>query len=418
VNALVQQRTDVPTSVPEMMQVAKYMAASKMLPPHLSGDEASVFSVMLAARSLDIPMWAAFQQVIVQKGKVAMTSTLMQALVLRAGYDLFVREDVSGPQGATVRAVRPGIGHDGCGWADVSFTEEDAVRAGLLVRVRGKETLEARSSKGEVMPWEKYTNDMYIWRAISRAARRYFPDVLMGMLYTPEEIGAGVDEDGQPVSAGSVRMDVPPEVAQLSLRIAACESRADLRVLHAQAKSRGYLAAEVDGVSILDRLNLRLADLPDDRPAPAPEAAAPAAEAAAAESDEAPAGESPAAAEPKADEPVDAETVEEDLRSAAAESADETTEAQAAAAADPEADDEFDRLAAAVDAGAPVVVADPAESREDTPRRRAVENALSQLFESPDELEAAGVEYFGLGLDDVSTERLQAWALELRKGAK
>jgi hypothetical protein len=85
VNALVQQRTDVPTSVPEMMQVAKYMAASKMLPPHLSGDEASVFSVMLAARSLDIPMWAAFQQVIVQKGKVAMTSTLMQALVLSAG---------------------------------------------------------------------------------------------------------------------------------------------------------------------------------------------------------------------------------------------------------------------------------------------------------------------------------------------
>ena len=130
-----------------------------------------------------------------------MTSSLMQSLVIRAGHNMFVRE--STPDHAIVRSFRKGIGADECGWADTTFSVEDALRAKLLLRDQ-KGNLIARSASGEVMPWEKYTEDMLIWRAISRAARRYFPDVLMGMHYTPEELGANVNADGEAEFSGSV----------------------------------------------------------------------------------------------------------------------------------------------------------------------------------------------------------------------
>ena len=154
------QRTDVPASVPEMMEIARFLAGSKMMPSHLQGDEASTFSVMLAARSLDVPMWAAFQQIIVlDGGKVGMSVTLMQALVVRAGHNLYVVDVADGV--ATVRAERPRIGLDGSGSALVTFSIDEAVKAELLVRTAdGALRARSKSNANIKKPWEKYTDDM------------------------------------------------------------------------------------------------------------------------------------------------------------------------------------------------------------------------------------------------------------------
>ncbi|HEX8091808.1 MAG TPA: hypothetical protein VF762_23345 [Blastocatellia bacterium] len=62
----------------------------------------------------------------------------------------------------------------------VSFSAEDAKRA-KLTDGPNKHT------------WEKYREDMLFWRAISRAARRYCPDIFKGPVYTPDELGAVLD---------------------------------------------------------------------------------------------------------------------------------------------------------------------------------------------------------------------------------
>lgn len=411
------QRTDVPDSMIEMMQVAKFVSASKMLPNHLIGDEASILTTMLAARSLDIPMWASFQEIIVQKGKVSMTSHLMQALVAREGYMIVPIEEECNEQGAKVRVYRPGIGKDRCGHADVKFDLNDAIRAQLLTKNSSTGKLIARSTKGEPLPWEKYTPDMMLWRAVSRAARTYFADVLMGMNYTPEEIGATVDEDGRPVKANAVRVEDDPQAVDLSLKIAAVETSAELRIIWQEAKNRGLLEAEVNGVTILQRVNLRLKDLPHE---PEPTA-------------------------PEADAPVDAETVDEPEQSAPdpeqsapeaeqdpAETGQDETDPDAAKAftaeqlvtdesadQDPEVDPEWTELVS--EAEVPLnaeAQPDPEDTRVETPRRLAVENALSQMFEKSKDLEAAARAFFNLSIDEVSTVRLQEWAQQLRADNK
>lgn len=391
--------TDVPDNVIEMMQTAKFLSNSKMLPAHLVGDEASVFSVMLAARSLNIPMWAAMQQIIVQQGRTSMTSSLMQSLVLRSGWNLYVRS--SSNEGATVRAERPGIGVDGCGWADVSFTLDQALTAGLLTKNPQSGRLQARSQKGNKLPWELYTEDMFVSKAIARGARRYFADVLMGMLYTPDEVGVEVDEDGQPVKAGSVRVDVPDNLKKYSLKIAAAETSPQLRSIYNELVDLGLDMEEVDGITLSNRIKIRLADVaPDEVKKPAPPAAEPAAAA--------PADES---------EPVDAET--EPLPADGESDADPET-----GEPDPETEgavpesDGFDALQAEVESGAPVVVADPESEREDTPRRQAVENQLTELLDGWPAVEAAATEHFAISPDLVATARLQDWLLQLRKDAK
>jgi hypothetical protein len=59
--------------------------------------------------------------------------------------------------------------------------------------------------------WKRYPSDMLFARAISRGARRYAPGIFGGSpVYTPDEMGADVDEEGN-VIVDSVAVDVPDE---------------------------------------------------------------------------------------------------------------------------------------------------------------------------------------------------------------
>jgi hypothetical protein len=235
----------------------------------------------------------------------------------------------------------------------------------------------------------------------------------MGMNYTPEEIGATVDEDGRPVKANAVRVEDDPHAVDLSLKIAAVETSAELRIIWQEAKNRGLLEAEVNGVTILQRVNLRLKDLPHE---PEPTA-------------------------PEADAPVDAETVDEagqdtpdpeqsapEAEQDPAETGQDETDPDAeaeqlvtdeSADQDPEVDPEWTELVS--EAEVPLNVEaqpDPEDTRVETPRRLAVENALSQMFEKSKDLEAAARAFFNLSIDEVSTVRLQEWAQQLRADNK
>ena len=421
------QRTDVPDSMIEMMQVAKFVSASKMLPSHLIGDEASILTTMLAARSLDIPMWASFQEIIVQRGKVSMTSHLMQALVAREEYMIAPIEELCDENGATVRAYRAGIGKDRCGWADVSFSIDDAIRAELVTRNQTTGKLMARSKSNEVMPWEKYTPDMLLWRAVSRASRRYFADVLMGMNYTPEEIGAITDDEGRPIRANAVRVEDDPRAVDLSLKIAAAETAPELRLIWTEAKNQDLLAAEVGGVTIKQRINLRLKDVPKEaepeatpEPIADPDAPVDAEIVPDPEQDTAKAAENMPENIP-ADEPVKASATEQLETEESADQANEVTNEADPSVVDLDAPVDPDWQALVTEADEALnreALPDPEDTRIETPRRLAIENALSGMFEKSKDLEAAARAYFSLSIDEVATERLQEWALILRADAK
>ncbi len=87
-------------------------------------------------------------------------------------------------EGCTIQILRR---HDGK-WeveGEASFTKEDAKLAGL----ESKDT------------YKSYPSDMLFARAISRAQRRYAPDVFGGPVYAPEELNVGdvVEAAWQPI---------------------------------------------------------------------------------------------------------------------------------------------------------------------------------------------------------------------------
>jgi hypothetical protein len=82
---------------------------------------------------------------------------------------------------------------------EATFDEGDAKRAGLLQKTG----------------YQKYPDDLYFAKAITRAQRRYAPDVFMAPVYASEEMGEWDVIDALPPLPESSTKQKPPEFSQL-----------------------------------------------------------------------------------------------------------------------------------------------------------------------------------------------------------
>lgn len=129
------------------------------------GQQAKIFMVLLAARELGVsPMLALNGGIWNIQGKIEISARLMNGLIRRAGHSInIIRSDDE----ACILQGKRSDG-DSC---EISFTKEDAIKAGLW----GLNT------------WKKYPSDMLYNRCMSRLARRLFSDVI-GTAYCEGEI--------------------------------------------------------------------------------------------------------------------------------------------------------------------------------------------------------------------------------------
>jgi hypothetical protein len=87
------------------------------------------------------------------------------------------------------------------------YTMEMAKRAGLLSN----------------QTWQKYPEAMLFARAMSSGVRTFCPDVLGATVYTPEELGAEVDDEGVPVRVEVERVERPVKPSAPALEAPAPE---------------------------------------------------------------------------------------------------------------------------------------------------------------------------------------------------
>lgn len=160
-----------------MLHMAGTLVKSGMLPVAVKTPEAAV-TIMLKGRELDIPAMQSFSHIHVIKGKPTCSAELMLAILARGGVTWTWLEDGEG-ETARIQFHRPGFGD-----CDGTFSLEQAKAAGLL-------------SSNPV--WKSYPANMLRARAISNGARMIAPDLLSGMSYTPEEMGAAVNAEGEPL---------------------------------------------------------------------------------------------------------------------------------------------------------------------------------------------------------------------------
>lgn len=151
-------------------------------------DAAQAIVKVLAGQELGFGPVASMTGVYIVKGKVSLSANLMGAAVKRSGrYNYRVLE-------LTDEAAEIEFFEDGKGIGRSRFTLQDAQKAGL----NGSDN------------WRKYPRNMLFARALSNGVKWYCPDVTGGPAYTPDELGAMVDEDGDVVESEIVERPAAP----------------------------------------------------------------------------------------------------------------------------------------------------------------------------------------------------------------
>lgn len=133
-------------------------------------------AIILKGQELGIPPMQACAHIHIISGKPTMSAELMLSQILR----LFPATKISYPvrtsEECQIKVQRPGNDP-----SLFSFSIKDAIAAGIMANP----------------VWKKYPRAMLHARCISEMARSLFPDAISGVSYTPEELGAQVNEQGE-----------------------------------------------------------------------------------------------------------------------------------------------------------------------------------------------------------------------------
>jgi hypothetical protein len=166
------------------------LVRSRLLPSTITTPEAAV-AIMLRGQELGFGPMRSFDQITVISGRTTLSPQGMLAKVYESGFleDLQV-EETQKPYSCRITVKRVGQ------TPQVVTFDEDEARA---MQLFGKDN------------YKKQPGVMIYWRCVAKAFRRVFPDVIAGC-YTPEEMGAEVNEDGEILDVEAVPAKLPPPV--------------------------------------------------------------------------------------------------------------------------------------------------------------------------------------------------------------
>ena len=182
-----------------IVEISKVLHASQFLPNSIRTPQQAA-TIVLKGRELGIPAMQSFSHIHVIEGKPSCSAELQLALLARGGVTWTWLKDGTEADGyqAIIEFHRPGYKP-----AQGKFTQADAMKA-------KKKTKDGFRPMWETFTWQQYPANMLRARAISNGARMIAPDLLAGMSYTPEELGADVNEEGAPLEVEAVVTDTTP----------------------------------------------------------------------------------------------------------------------------------------------------------------------------------------------------------------
>jgi hypothetical protein len=249
--------SNVPTSVDRLanlQRLGNILAASGYFADAREMAQAAV--KVMAGQELGLPPIASMMGINIIKGKVALGAHLIASRIRAHGYDFrFKRHDNTGCileflSKPNEKGNREVVGES-------SFTEEDAKMAGCFSDM-----------------YKKYPRNMYYSRAVSNGSKWFTPEIFGGApVYTPEELGAEVDSEGNAV----IRADHPYEPAidtgghKVGTK-AASDYVGDQKLKQAQEQQKR--TAPTKSAPVIERPQAAAQPVPD-HPAPVPAATLP-----------------------------------------------------------------------------------------------------------------------------------------------
>jgi len=182
----------------QLNYLAKAMAASQMF-PDIKGAATAIVKI-LAGQEIGVTPFQAMTNINIIQGKATMGANLMAAKLKGSGkYDYRV------PTLSSTECTIDIYQNMGKGKSEkigsYTMTMADATRMGLAAKDN----------------WRKYPQAMLFARAVSQAVRLYAPDIFNGnLVYTPEEMGADEDGEGNMVVGSDSTDNNPPKQSSTS----------------------------------------------------------------------------------------------------------------------------------------------------------------------------------------------------------
>ena len=154
-----------------IQEICATLIKSGLAPAQIKSTEAAAI-VALKGLQLGIPIIESFSAIQIVQGKMSCSATLQLGLLARGGVTVSY---------GTCNNVEANMRFSRGGWDDchASFNMDDAKTAGLLNNPT----------------WKKYPSAMLKARCTSLGARMIGPDLLGGLIYTPEELGSEIDSE-------------------------------------------------------------------------------------------------------------------------------------------------------------------------------------------------------------------------------
>lgn len=149
-------------------------------------DEAQAIVKILAGAELGLGPIASMQGIYIVKGRFTLAANLIAAVIQRSGK---YRYRVTHLDNESCSIIFYSGGNE---LGESTFTIDDAKTAGLISDT-----------------YRKFPRNMLFSRALTNGARWYTPDVFNGPVYTPDELGEQVDDDGRVVEVQAAPRAVP-----------------------------------------------------------------------------------------------------------------------------------------------------------------------------------------------------------------
>jgi hypothetical protein len=229
--------------VDDVMRLGDVLARSGMFADARQGAQAVV--KILAGREMGFGEIAAMTGIHVINGRVSVGANLMASAVKKSGkYDYRVLE--MSEQTCSIEFFQKEAGK----WESLgksAFTAADAKKAGTK-------------------NMDKYARNMLFARAMSNGVRWYCPDALGGApVYTPEEMGADTDEEGNVIQAAAVEVAAPEPVGErYPVEPAGRITKTQMATIRELSKARWGEDYKDEGVAYVMRVyGCALADLSD-----------------------------------------------------------------------------------------------------------------------------------------------------------
>lgn len=158
-----------------MKEQADLLVKSGFLPKSITSPEQAL-AIAIKGVEVGLPMMQSFAQINIIEGKPTISAEGQHFLIRKNCPKALIRVTERSATACKISAARP---HEDL--VDFSFTIEDAMKAKLMGNPA----------------WQKYPKSMLFARCMSEVARTLFPDAIGGLSYTPEELGANVDMNGE-----------------------------------------------------------------------------------------------------------------------------------------------------------------------------------------------------------------------------